>query len=94
MVFHPAWGYFAKEYHLEQMAIEVHGKEPKANELRKMIEKAREHKVKAILTQPEFSQKGAKLIAQELGIKVIGITPLNPRWSENLIKLAHTIANN
>jgi len=93
MVFHPAWGYFAKEYNLEQMAIEVEGKEPKASELQKMIIKARENNIKAILTQPEFSQKGAKLIAKELNIKVVGISPLNPKWSKNLIKLAKAIAN-
>ena len=93
MVFHPAWGYFAEQYKLEQIAIEKGGKEPKPHQLRKMIDKAREYKVKAILTQPEFSQKGAKVIANELDIKVIGITPLNPKWSKNLIKLANAIAN-
>ena len=94
MVFHPAWGYFAKEYYLEQIAIEVEGKEPKPSEMEKMIKKARAYKVKAILTQPEFSRKGANLIAQELDIKVVGISPLNPKWSKNLITLAHSIANN
>ncbi|MBD3798089.1 MAG: zinc ABC transporter substrate-binding protein, partial [Campylobacterales bacterium] len=29
MVFHPSWGYFAKEYHLMQIAVEVEGKKPK-----------------------------------------------------------------
>jgi len=93
MVFHPAWGYFAEQYKLVQIAIEKGGKEPKPQHLQNMIKKAREHKVKAILTQPEFSQKGARVIADELGIKVIGISPLNPKWSENLINLANAVAN-
>ena len=42
MVFHPAWGYFADEYGLEQVAIEESGKEPTAQELQKMIDEARE----------------------------------------------------
>ena len=29
MVFHPSWGYFAKEYNFIQWALEVEGKEPK-----------------------------------------------------------------
>jgi len=29
MVFHPAWGYFAKEYNLVQFPIEIQGKSPK-----------------------------------------------------------------
>ncbi|MGB3750047.1 MAG: zinc ABC transporter substrate-binding protein [Arcobacteraceae bacterium] len=94
MVYHPAWGYFSKEYHLEQIPIEIEGKEPKPRELKKMIEKGRNAQVKAILTQPEFSTKGAELIANELNIKVLKISPINPQWSENLIKLANAIAEN
>jgi zinc transport system substrate-binding protein len=92
MVYHPAWGYFAKEYHLEQLPIEIEGKEVKQKELQKMVEKAKSNNVKAILTQPEFSTKGAQVIANELGIKVVEISPINPYWSENLINLAKVIA--
>ena len=92
MVYHPAWGYFAKEYHLEQLPIEIEGKEVKPKELQKMVEKAKSNNVKAILTQPEFSTKGAQVIANELGIKVVEISPINPNWSENLINLAKIIA--
>ena len=94
MVFHPAWGYFSKEYNLEQMPIEIEGKEPKARELKKMIEKGRKYKIKVILTQAEFSTKGANLIANELNIKVVEISPISPYWSENLINLVNIIAEN
>ena len=94
MVFHPAWGYFAKEYNLVQFAIEIEGKDPKPKILQKIIEEARELKIKAIFTQTEFSEKSAKVIADELKIKVIKETPLASNWSENLIHVARTIANN
>lgn len=94
MVYHPAWGYFSKEYNLKQIPIEVEGKEPKLKELQHIIQKGKDFKVKAILTQPEFSTKGARLIANELNIKVVEISPINPNWSENLINLAKTIAAN
>jgi len=94
MVFHPSWGYFAKEYHLEQLVIEVEGKEPKPKILQKIIKKAKEEKVKAIFTQREFSDKSAKVIAKELKIKVIKETPLAKNWSQNLIEMASSIANN
>lgn len=92
MVYHPAWGYFSKEYHLEQIPIEIEGKEAKPKELHKTIEKAKTNNVKVILTQPEFSTKSAHVIANELGIKVVEISPINPNWSENLINLAKIIA--
>ncbi|NCB10674.1 MAG: zinc ABC transporter substrate-binding protein [Erysipelotrichia bacterium] len=94
MVFHPSWGYFAKEYNLIQIPIEVEGKEPKPKVLQKIIDEAKEENVKAIFTQAEFSDKSAKTIASQLKIKVLKETPLAKNWSENLIKMATTIANN
>lgn len=93
MVFHPSWGYFAKAYGLVQLAIEVEGKEPKPNQLRHIIDTAKREKIKAIFTQQEFSDKSARAIAHELGIKVIKETPLAANWPENLINKARAIAN-
>ncbi|QOG11830.1 metal ABC transporter solute-binding protein, Zn/Mn family [Arcobacter sp. FWKO B] len=93
MVFHPALGYFAHDYNLTQIAVEVEGKEPKPAVLAKLINEAKEEGIKAIFTQPEFSDKSAKVVADELGIKVIKVSPLNPKWDENLINLAKAISN-
>lgn len=92
MVFHPSWGYFAKAYHLTQVAVEVEGKEPKPKELIHLLQEAKEEKVKAIFTQPEFSDTTAKIIAKELQIPVVKVSPLAPNWSENLINIANAIA--
>ena len=93
MVFHPSWGYFANDYNLVQIAVEVEGKSPKPKEMITIIEEAKEEKVKVIFTQPEFSDKSAKIIAKEANVEVRKISPLNPMWSENLIKMAKDIAN-
>jgi len=92
MVFHPAWGYFAKEYSLVQLPIEIDGKNPKPRQIAKLIKEARENRVKAIFTAPEFSTKVAKQIANELNIKVVQISPLAKNWAKNLIYLANNIA--
>jgi len=92
MVFHPSWAYFAKAYNLTQIAVEVEGKEPKPKELIHLLEEAKEEKVKAIFTQPEFSDTVAQIIAKELQIPVVKVTPLAPNWSENLINIAKAIA--
>jgi zinc transport system substrate-binding protein len=94
MVFHPAWGYFARDYNLIQIPIEVDGKSPKPKGLKKLIDTARDLKVSAIFTQPEFSPKVANQIAKELNIKVIKATPLALNWEQNLINLSKAIALN
>ncbi len=93
MVFHPSWGYFANDYDLVQVAVEVEGKKPKPKEMITIIEEAKEEHVRVIFTQPEFSDKSARVIANELHIAVEKISPLAPNWSQNLIEMAKKIAN-
>lgn len=93
MVFHPSWGYFAKEYGLIQIPVEVEGKSPKPRQLMRLIDEARQEKIRAIFVQPEFSDKSAQLLARELKIPVIKISPLAPDWSANLLRLAEAIAS-
>ena len=66
MVFHPSWGYFAKRYDLEQISIEIEGKEPKPNELVELIEEAKKHDIKIVFVAPQFSQKSAKTISKNI----------------------------
>ena len=42
LVFHPAWGYFARDYNLQMLAIEVGGQEPSAAELADLIQFAQQ----------------------------------------------------
>ena len=94
LTFHPSWGYFAKEFNLEQIAIEISGKEPSPKELIKIIKLAKKEQVKAIFAQPEFSQKSAKLIANELHIKVVKISPLSKDIAKNLIFFTNALLGN
>ncbi len=94
MVFHPAWGYFAKQYDLVQLSVEIDGKSPKPRALAKLMKQAKKYNVKAIFTQPEFSTKTAQIIAKELNIEVIKVSPIHPHWSENLIKFSEAIKGN
>ena len=93
MVFHPSWGYFARDYNLEQLAIEAGGKNPTPKQIAYLIKEAKEEQVKAIFTAPEFSEKVATQIAKEVKVPVIKVSPLNPQVCENLIALAKAIAN-
>jgi zinc transport system substrate-binding protein len=67
LVYHPAWGYFAKQYGLEQVAIEAEGKEPSPVRLMALVRWAREQSVKTVFVQKGFSTKGAEAIAREIG---------------------------
>ncbi len=88
MVFHPAWGYFARAYGLLQIPIEIEGKEPKPAQLKKLIQEARDKKVKIIFLQPQFSARGAEQVAKEIGGQVVTVDPLAFDWEENMKEVA------
>lgn len=90
IVFHPAWGYFARDYGLEMIPVEVGGQEPSAQELATMVQKAKNENIKVVFAQPEFSQKDAQTIAEEIGGEVILISPLDADWLNNLKKVSET----
>ena len=92
LVFHPSWGYFAKDYNLTMIPIEVEGNEPSASELAKIIDLAKKEGIKIILTQPEFNARSAEIIAKEIGCKVVPISPLSPDWHNNLLNVANALA--
>jgi len=92
IVFHPAWGYFARDYDLEMIPIEIGGQEPSAAELTRIIADAKERHIRVILAQPEFSTKAAETIAREIGGEVLLISPLAEDWLGNLRHLADTLA--
>lgn len=91
VVYHPAWGHFAREYGLEQQAIEQEGKEPSPARLVQLIELARQRDVRVIFVQEGFSEQGARVIANEIGAEVRALDPLALDWSENLMQVARTL---
>ncbi len=92
MVFHPSWGYFASRYDLEQIAIEIQGKEPKPSQLVNLVEEAKKHNIKIVFVAPQFSKKGANTISNSIKGNVTIMDPLAFEWKENLVKTAREIA--
>ena len=92
MVFHPAWSYFARDYDLEMISIQIEGSEPSAVEMAALIRTAQENDIKVIFAQPEFSAQSAETIAEEIGGQVLLISPLAPDWLDNLQRVADTFA--
>jgi len=88
MVFHPAWGYFARTYGLRQIPIEIEGKTPKPARIRQLIKNARDQGIRVIFVQPQFSARSAAIIARAIGGKVVTADPLAPDWAANIRRQA------
>lgn len=77
---HPVLGYFAEEFVLIQLSLERHGQEPSARHLADIIKKVQMHNIRFIFTQPQVSQKYAKMISDETEITIESINPLDKDW--------------
>ncbi len=89
VIYHPALTYYARDYGLQQVAIEDDGKEPSARHLARLIETAREGNVRNIFFQSQFPASVVEVIANDIGAKAVQIDPL----CENAIGNIETITD-
>jgi zinc transport system substrate-binding protein len=92
MVFHPAWGYFADQYNLQQIAVQVGGQDPSPSELVDLINIAKAENIHVIFIQPTFSTTSVNALSKEIDAEIIAVDPLAENWLENLKIVADAFA--
>lgn len=93
MVSHPSYSYLARDYGFTLLSLESEGRDPTPMQVTKIIEEAREKKVKVIYIQEELNTKGAKLVADIIGAKVVTLNPYRPDFADNLREIATHFAH-
>ena len=81
VIYHPILTYFARDYQLEQLAIEEEGREPSAAQLKSLIKRARKEKIKYCLIQAEFANRNTNTFINESHTKPMNINPLQGDWN-------------
>lgn len=92
-VFHPAFGYFAHEYHLHQVPVEIEGKSPSPKQLFKIVSQARSQNIRVLFIQPQFDPNSAKAVAQAIDGKIVVLDPLARDIIANIRMMAEAIAD-
>ena len=90
-VFHPAFGYFADSYGLKQTPLESQGKEPSAQQLAALIDKAKKEGVKVIFVEPQYSKKTAQTVATAIGGTLVTLDPLPRNYLDGIEDMARRI---
>jgi len=93
MVYHPSWTYFASDYGIDQIPIEEEGKEPTAESIKNLIDKALKYNIKVIFTSPESSTRSAQTLAEGIGGSVVIVNPLEKNYIENMRKTAKAFSD-
>ena len=94
MVSHPAYAYFCRDYNFTQLPIEFEGRDPTPYQLTLLLKKAKEAKISQIYIQPQYSSKGARLVAQELNAHVVTLNPYDEDFFASMRQIAKEFKNN
>jgi len=92
LIFHPALGYYARQFKLEQIPLELDGKEPSPKHMKDIVDLAREQKIKVIFIQKEFDSENALQLSREIGGEVVIIDPLDYNWEKQMLDITEKIA--
>lgn len=93
LIYHPALGYFAKEYGLEQISLENEGKTPTPVALAEVVDRVEREGLKAMLYQQEYPISVVKPIAEILGVNLVEINPLSSDIIGELDNIVKALTN-
>ena len=92
LIFHPALGYLARDYGLEQISFEDEGKDPSPARMKELVDLTRSKDIKIIFIQAEYNPRSAGVLASETGAKLVSINPLNPDWQFAVMEVVKAIS--
>jgi ABC-type metal ion transport system, periplasmic component/surface adhesin len=94
LVFHPAWGYLARDYGLTQHSIEFEGKEPSPKRLGQLMSESKNKGYAVVFVQPQMSRRTAQSVANAIGARLVVVDPLAEDWAANLRAVAASFRGN
>jgi len=92
LTLHPSWGYFSRDYGLEQVSIRHENKAPSTKEIAHLIEDAKNWNIHIIFVQKEFSSEQLNVISREINANIVALDPLNENWLKNIQNTGRTLA--
>ncbi|MCF0235829.1 MAG: zinc ABC transporter substrate-binding protein [Bacteroidaceae bacterium] len=92
LIYHPALGYYARDYGLQQFAVERDGKEPSPEQLKDLINQVRTEGIKVVFIQQEHAGRAARRVAEATGTRIVSINPLAYDWDQEMLRIAKSLA--
>ena len=77
LTYHPAFGYYAEAYGLNQVAVESEGKSPSARKISDLLGNSREGLIRCMLIQPQFNTPPIRRLATRISLPVEVVDPLS-----------------
>ncbi len=91
LIYHGSYAYFAEDYELNMISIELAGKEATAAELKAIIDYARQKSIRVVFYQAEFDDTQARIVAQEIKGVTAKVEPLSGDYLAAMEAIAQTL---
>jgi zinc transport system substrate-binding protein len=92
LIFHPALAYFARQFNLTQIPLELDGKDPSPKHMKAIVDLAKAQQIRTIFIQKEFDSENALQLSREIGGEVMTIDPLDYQWEKQMMDITRKIA--
>ena len=92
IVSHAAWGSYAREYGLKQIALESSGRESGPKSLTNILKISDEQNIQTIFVQEQYKTPVIEALAREINADVEILDPLAENYIENMVIVTDKIA--
>ena len=93
LVSHPAFGYFCRDFKIEQLSVEMDGQEPSVRQLTRLMDEVKRRGIKRIYLQEQYSKKGGQQIARQLGLEMLDVDPYEENVLANLERMGEVFCD-
>lgn len=93
LIYHPALTYYARNYGIEQVAIEQEGREPSAKHITRIIEQASHDSIGHVLYQRPYPATVVGTVTESIGAEAVEIDPLAENIDSSLRSITAIITS-
>lgn len=91
VIYHPAMTYYARDYGIEQVAIEHEGKELSAKRMATLIQWARNNDIRCVMYQSQYPRSAVETLTRDIHAEAVEIDPLKEDFIANIEHITRII---
>ncbi len=92
LIFHPAFGYYAKDYNLTQIAVMINDEEPSPQRIALLLNTAKADNITVMYNEPQYDPSYMQSIASQVNGKVLTVNDLDENYLQNMRNVANAFA--
>lgn len=92
VVYHPALAYVARDYGLRQLSVATDGVAPQPRRFAELTDSAKAAGARVVFIQPGMTPDRVATTAEEIGAKVVSLTPEAADWPKTMATIADALS--